>query len=61
MRKITAWAAIIAVPTLISGIYGMNFDHMPELHWLYGYPIVVAVMVTACLLIHRGFRRNGWL
>jgi magnesium transporter len=61
MRKITAWAAIIAVPTLISGIYGMNFDHMPELHWLYGYPIVVAVMVAACLLIHRGFRRNGWL
>jgi magnesium transporter len=61
MRKITAWAAIIAVPTLICGVYGMNLDHMPELHWTYGYPIIVPVMVTACLLIHRGFHRNGWL
>ncbi|WP_327293258.1 magnesium/cobalt transporter CorA [Streptomyces sp. NBC_01198] len=61
MRKITAWAAIIAVPTLICGIYGMNFDHMPELHWTYGYPIVLSAMATACIAIHRGFRRNGWL
>ena len=61
MRKISAWVAIIAVPTMICGVYGMNFDHMPELHWTYGYPIALAVMATACLLIHRGFRRNGWL
>ena len=40
MRKITAWAAIFAVPTMIAGVYGMNFDHMPELHWRYGYPMV---------------------
>lgn len=61
MRKITAWAAILAVPTMVCGIYGMNFDHMPELHWRYGYPICLGVMALACYLIHRGFRRNGWL
>ncbi|MBT2481412.1 magnesium/cobalt transporter CorA [Streptomyces sp. ISL-94] len=61
MRKITAWAAIVAVPTMVCGVYGMNFDHMPELHWTYGYPIVLGVMAVACFVIHRGFRRNGWL
>ncbi|MFI5618869.1 magnesium/cobalt transporter CorA [Streptomyces sp. NPDC051567] len=61
MRKITAWAAIVAVPTMVCGVYGMNFDHMPELHWTYGYPAVLGVMALACFLIHRGFRRNGWL
>ncbi|MFD3718932.1 magnesium/cobalt transporter CorA [Streptomyces sp. NPDC058674] len=61
MRKITAWAAIVAVPTMVCGVYGMNFDHMPELHWTYGYPLVLAVMAAACFVIHRGFRRNGWL
>lgn len=61
MRKITAWAAIVAVPTMVCGIYGMNFDNMPELHWRYGYPISLAVMTLACYAIYRGFRRNGWL
>jgi magnesium transporter len=61
MRKITAWAAIIAVPTMVCGVYGMNFEHMPELRWTYGYPLVVAAMATACFLLHRSFRRNGWL
>ncbi|MEU8460298.1 magnesium/cobalt transporter CorA [Streptomyces sp. NPDC029003] len=61
MRKITAWAAIVAVPTMVCGVYGMNFDNMPELHWTYGYPLVVCVMAVACFVIHRGFRRNGWL
>ncbi|BCL32713.1 magnesium transporter CorA [Streptomyces aurantiacus] len=61
MRKITAWAAIVAVPTMVCGIYGMNFDHMPELHWTYGYPLALGVIATLCLVIHRGFRRNGWL
>lgn len=61
MRKITAWAAIVAVPTMICGVYGMNFDHMPELHWTYGYPLALGVIATLCLGIHRGFRRNGWL
>ncbi|MFF5701078.1 magnesium/cobalt transporter CorA [Streptomyces sp. NPDC012794] len=61
MRKITAWAAIVAVPTMVCGVYGMNFDHMPELRWTYGYPLVLGVMAVACFLIHRGFRRNGWI
>ncbi|MEU0006190.1 magnesium/cobalt transporter CorA [Streptomyces sp. NPDC006314] len=61
MRKITAWAAVIAVPTMVCGVYGMNFDHMPELRWRFGYPLVMAVMAGACLALYRGFRRNGWL
>ena len=59
MRKITAWAAVIAVPTMVCGMYGMNFDHMPELHWTFGYPLVLAVISVACLALYRGFRRNG--
>lgn len=61
MRKISAWAAIIAVPTAIAGIYGMNFDDMPELHWSLGYPAVLAVMAIICLLLYRGFKKSGWL
>ena len=61
MRKISAWVAIAAVPTAVAGIYGMNFEHMPELHQVWGYPAVLAGMFTACLLLYRGFRRNGWL
>jgi magnesium transporter len=61
MRKITAWAAIIAVPTMVTGVYGMNFDHMPELHWKYGYPLVLSVTVAMCVGIHRVLKRNGWL
>ncbi|MEU3791487.1 magnesium and cobalt transport protein CorA [Streptomyces fructofermentans] len=61
MRKITAWAAIVAVPTMVCGVYGMNFDHMPELRWTYGYPAALGVIAALCFAIHRGFRRNGWL
>ena len=61
MRKITSWAAIIAVPTMVCGVYGMNFEHMPELHWKYGYPVVMAVTAAICLGIHRTLKRNGWL
>jgi magnesium transporter len=61
MRKITAWAAVIAVPTMVCGVYGMNFDNMPELHWRFGYPIVVGFISIGCLVLYRGFRRNGWL
>jgi magnesium transporter len=61
MRKISAWVAIAAVPTMIAGIYGMNFDNMPELRWHYGYYIVVAIMATACLGLYRAFRKSGWL
>ncbi|MEV6022538.1 magnesium and cobalt transport protein CorA [Streptomyces sp. NPDC052036] len=60
-RKITAWAAIIAVPTMVCGVYGMNFAHMPELRWTYGYPLALGVMAAACFLLHRSFKRNGWL
>ena len=61
MRKISAWVAIAAVPTAIATIYGMNFDDMPELHWSFGYPAVLAVMATSCVLLYRAFRRSGWL
>ncbi|MFN8126951.1 MAG: magnesium/cobalt transporter CorA [Candidatus Nanopelagicales bacterium] len=61
MRKISAWAAIIAVPTAIAGIYGMNFDDMPELHWSLGYPAVLLVMLTVCVILYRQFKKSGWL
>ncbi|MBM7774370.1 magnesium transporter [Actinokineospora baliensis] len=61
MRKITAWAAVIAVPTMVVGVYGMNFEHMPELHWTYGYPIAIAVVLFSSFVLHRVFRRNRWL
>jgi magnesium transporter len=60
-RKISAWAAIIAVPTLVSGVYGMNFEHMPELTWTFGYPLALLAMLVACVLLYRQFRRVGWL
>ncbi|MGW5639086.1 magnesium and cobalt transport protein CorA [Streptomyces sp. NPDC003832] len=61
MRKITSWAAIIAVPTMVCGVYGMNFDYMPETHWKFGYPMVLGVTVMICFGIHRTLKRNGWL
>ena len=61
MRKIAAWVALAAVVTLISGIYGMRFDLMPELHWRWSYPAVLAVMAGICVLLYRTFRRNQWL
>ncbi len=61
MRKISAWAAIALVPTAIAGIYGMNFDYMPELHARYGYFVVLAVIAAACIGLHALFRRNHWL
>lgn len=61
MRKITSWAAIVAVPTMICGVYGMNFEHMPELKWTYGYPMVLGVIAVVCFSIHRTLKRNGWL
>lgn len=60
-RKLAAWAAILAVPTAIAGLYGMNFEHMPELHWRYGYPAVLAVIAAVCGTLYRRFRRMGWL
>ncbi len=61
MRKISAWVAIAAVPTMVAGIYGMNFDHMPELHQVWGYPAVLLLMVCVCGFLYRNFRRNHWL
>ncbi len=61
VQKVSAWAAILVVPTIISGIYGMNFRHMPELHWFLGYPLTLVLMVVISGLIYLGFRRSGWL
>ncbi|HEX6246326.1 MAG TPA: magnesium/cobalt transporter CorA [Nocardioidaceae bacterium] len=61
MRKISAWVAIAAVGTLIAGVYGMNFEHMPELGWRYGYFSVLGVMVLASVVLYRFFKRSGWL
>lgn len=60
-KRLAAWAAIIAVPTAVAGIYGMNFRHMPELSWQYGYPFSLVVMVGACAGLYFGFKRTGWL
>ncbi len=60
-RQLAAWAAILAVPTAIAGVYGMNFDFMPELRWHYGYFIVVGVMAALCGGLYLRFRRAGWL
>lgn len=60
-RKLAAWAAILAVPTAIAGIYGMNFEHMPELKAVYGYPITLGVIVSACSFLYWRFRKTGWL
>ena len=62
MKRITAWAAMIAVPTMIAGIYGMNFDNMPELEWRYGYPRSRSSRWSAaCGCLYIGFKRSGWL
>jgi magnesium transporter len=61
MRKISAWVAIAAIPTMVAGIYGMNFQHMPELRWTFGYPIVLGAMAAVCVYLYFRFRRSGWL
>jgi magnesium transporter len=60
-RRISAWAAIIAVPTVIGSIYGMNFRYMPELNLRFGYPVVLLVMVASCIVLYVVFKRIGWL
>jgi magnesium transporter len=61
VKKISAWAAILFAPTLVGTIYGMNFDHMPELHWLLGYPFAVFLMVLVCGTLYLVFKRRDWL
>jgi magnesium transporter len=60
-KKFAGWAAIIAIPTMVAGFYGMNFKFMPELNWHYGYPFVVGCTIFACVLLYYFFRRSGWL
>ncbi|MBA2343772.1 MAG: transporter, partial [Rubrobacter sp.] len=60
-KKISAWAAVLFAPTLIAGIYGMNFDFMPELHWFLGYPFALALMVLVSTALYLIFRDRGWL
>ena len=61
MKVLTSWAGIILVPTLIAGIYGMNFVRMPELRWRYGYLYALALMAGSAALLYRTFRRKKWL
>ncbi|MCK2034804.1 magnesium/cobalt transporter CorA [Microbacterium sp. SSW1-49] len=61
VKKISGWAAILFAPTLVGTIYGMNFDHMPELHWVLGYPMAIAMMLAMGLGLYAAFKRKGWL
>lgn len=61
MKQLTSWAAIILIPTLVAGIYGMNFTHMPELRWRFGYPYALAVMALSAFVLYRMFKRREWL
>jgi magnesium transporter len=60
-KRLAAWAAIFAIVTAFAGVWGMNFEFMPELHWKYGYPMALTVMVLVCLYLYRRFKRSGWL
>jgi magnesium transporter len=61
VKKISAWAAILFAPTLGGTIYGMNFDHMPELHWFAGYPLALALMLITSTTLYAVFKGRGWL
>ena len=61
MKRVAAWAALIAVPTMIAGIYGMNFPRMPELGWSLGYPVVIGTMIVVCAFLYTRFKRAGWI
>ena len=61
MRKISAWVAMAAVPTMVAGIYGMNFENMPELEWAVGYPVVLSLTAVAVAFLYRQFKKSGWL
>ncbi|MFF8935689.1 magnesium/cobalt transporter CorA [Streptomyces paradoxus] len=61
MRKISAWAAMAAIPTMLAGVYGMNFEHMPELRWVWSYPALLVLMAVLEVMVFRLFKRRGWL
>ena len=60
-KKLAAWAAIIGVPTMVAGIYGMNFKNMPELDWLYGYPLAMVLMIAIDVYLYFKFKKINWL
>ncbi|MGA7280141.1 MAG: CorA family divalent cation transporter, partial [Acidimicrobiia bacterium] len=61
MRKISAYVAIAAIPTLLAGIWGMNFEHMPEISAIWGYPVALGLMAVICVLLYNLFKKSGWL
>jgi len=61
VKRISAWAAILFAPTLVGTVYGMNFTHMPELNWVFGYPLAVALMLLTALVLWFMFKHRGWL
>ena len=61
VRKISSWAAITAVPTMLAGVYGMNFEDMPGLRWAGGYPLMIVIMAVSCTWLYRRFKKSGWL
>ena len=61
VKRISSWAAILFTPTLVGTVYGMNFTHMPELHWIFGYPLAVLMMILTSILLRFIFIRRGWL
>jgi magnesium transporter len=61
VKRLAAWGAIAFTPTIVFSLYGMNFQHMPELHWRYGYPLALGVTAIACVWLHRRFKKNSWL
>jgi magnesium transporter len=61
VKKISAWAAILFAPTLVAGIYGMNFEHMPELSWHFGYPFALMLMLVVAVSLYMIFKQRGWL
>jgi magnesium transporter len=61
VKKISAWAAILFAPTLIGTVYGMNFEHMPELGWAHGYPLALSLMALTCVVLYTIFKRRNWL
>ena len=60
-KRLAAYAALVAVPTMVAGIYGMNFKHMPELDWVFGYPLAVGIMAAIDIYLFYRFRNSGWL
>jgi magnesium transporter len=60
-KRFAGWAAILAVPTMVAGIYGMNFKFIPELGWHYGYPVVLGITVLFCIFLYKKFKEAGWL